>query len=353
MKRILLIVDIQKGFISNKMTEEASQRIDTLLSLELFDSIIASRYVNYPDNPIVRLMGWNDFMTNEEQHFVGATAKTHDKVVEKTRYSAVTEELLAYLEEQNHGKCPEQIYLVGVDTECCVLSTAIDLFELGIRPIVLSHYCASTGGEAYHRAGILSLHHLIGRNNIYGGQITSATDFEIVDSYVEDVALNAAEIPTRESKLVDWLIAHGKHISFAESCTGGMAAAELVNVPAASKVFHASVVTYANEAKIKYLGVKDSTIAAYGVVSEEVAAEMAQGVAENNGAQIGVGISGIAGPGGATATKPVGMVCFGFFIDGKIHTSTMQFGNRGRNDVRRLAVDYVYDSLNKLLCQEA
>lgn len=114
MRRILLIVDIQKGFISNKMTEEASQRIDTLLSLELFDSIIASRYVNYPDNPIVRLMGWNDFMTNEEQHFVGATAKTYDKVVEKTRYSAVTEELLAYLEEQNHGKCPEQIYLAGV-----------------------------------------------------------------------------------------------------------------------------------------------------------------------------------------------------------------------------------------------
>ncbi|MBQ9122302.1 MAG: CinA family protein, partial [Lachnospiraceae bacterium] len=95
--------------------------------------------------------------------------------------------------------------------------------------------------------------------------------------------------------VVNKLIERNWTISFAESCTGGLAAARLVSVPDASKVFAASVVTYANEAKVKYVDVDPEIIKRFGVVSDEVALSMAKGVAKANEAQVGVGISGIAG----------------------------------------------------------
>ena len=120
-----------------------------------------------------------------------------------------------------------------------------------------------------------------------------------------------------EEQLVNKLIEKNWHISCAESCTGGLAASRIVNVANASKVFNASFVTYANEAKIKYLSVSPETIEKYGVVSEEVVLEMANGVAKETGAEVGIAISGIAGPGGGTEKKPVGMVCFGFYVNGE------------------------------------
>lgn len=145
--------------------------------------------------------------------------------------------------------------------------------------------------------------------------------------------------------IVDALAAKQWRISFAESCTGGLAAAGIVDIASASSVFDASFVTYANEAKVKLVGVSPASIEAWGVVSEQVALEMARGAAEQSGAQVGVGISGIAGPTGATPGKPVGMVCFGFYIDGAEYTATMQFGAIGRNAVRAASVDFVYDTL--------
>ena len=150
-------------------------------------------------------------------------------------------------------------------------------------------------------------------------------------------------------EVVDKLIAKNWTISFAESCTGGLAAARLVSVPDASKVFGASVVTYANDAKIKHVGVNIDTIMEYGVVSEEVAIEMARGVANVNEARVGVGISGIAGPTGATKTKPIGMVCFGFVIGDKAFARTCYFGEIGRDAVRLASVNYVFDVLNEEL----
>lgn len=166
--------------------------------------------------------------------------------------------------------------------------------------------------------------------------------------------IDRVEIPSEwqeisADKVVSKLIDKGWTISFAESCSGGMAAARLVSVPDASKVFAASVVTYANEAKVKYVDVNPQTIEHYGVVSEEVAMEMARGVAKANEAQVGVGISGIAGPTGATATKPVGMVCFGFVVGDKAFSRTCYFGNVGRDVVRRASVNYVYSVLEETL----
>ena len=154
---------------------------------------------------------------------------------------------------------------------------------------------------------------------------------------------------TLEEELVDLLIEKNYHISFAESCTGGLCAATLVNVANASKVFDMSFVTYANEAKINLLGVSEETIKKHGVVSEEVAREMAQGVAKKAKSEIGVGVSGIAGPSGGTAEKPVGMVCFGFCINGKTITAKKQFGEIGRNEVRNSSVRFVYQTLINLI----
>lgn len=152
-----------------------------------------------------------------------------------------------------------------------------------------------------------------------------------------------------EEQVVDKLIEKGYHISFAESCTGGLCCGNLVNVTNASKVLDVSFVTYANEAKIKFIGVSADTILAHGVVSEEVAYEMAKGVAETANSEIGVGITGVAGPGGGTAKKPVGMVCFGFYVNGEVETYTMQFGEIGRNQVRKSSVEFVFQKLLELL----
>ncbi|MDE5984287.1 MAG: CinA family protein [Eubacterium sp.] len=152
-----------------------------------------------------------------------------------------------------------------------------------------------------------------------------------------------------EEQLVDKLIEKGYHISFAESCTGGLCCGNLVNVTNASKVLDMSFVTYANEAKIKLLGVKADTILSNGVVSEEVAYEMALGVANAADSEIGVGVTGVAGPGGGTEKKPIGMVCFGFCVNGNVKTFTQQFGEIGRNQVRKSSVEFVFQKLLELI----
>lgn len=138
-------------------------------------------------------------------------------------------------------------------------------------------------------------------------------------------------------------------IAFAESCTGGLCAAEVVSVPDASAVLDASVVTYSNEAKTAFVGVHPETLTAYGAVSEEVAGEMAEGVARVTGADIGVGISGIAGPTGGTPEKPVGTVCFGFSVGGQLHTEIRHFEDLDRNGVRDAAVRHVYATVGELV----
>ena len=154
---------------------------------------------------------------------------------------------------------------------------------------------------------------------------------------------------TIEEQVVNKLIDRGFRISFAESCTGGLCCGTLVNVSNASKVLDMSFVTYANEAKVELINVNPETIENYGVVSEQVAGEMCIGVAEKAHSEVGVGITGVAGPTGGTAKKPVGMVCFGFYVLGNVTTRTMQFGNIGRNEVRAKSVDFVFNTLAELL----
>lgn len=152
-----------------------------------------------------------------------------------------------------------------------------------------------------------------------------------------------------EEQVVNKLIEKNYRISFAESCTGGLCCGTLVNVSNASKVLDMSFVTYANEAKVELINVNPDTIEKYGVVSEEVAGEMCKGIAEKAHSEVGVGVTGVAGPTGGTDKKPVGMICFGFYINGEVTTRTMQFGNLGRNNVRDCSVKFVFNTLNDLL----
>ena len=127
-------------------------------------------------------------------------------------------------------------------------------------------------------------------------------------------------------------------ISCAESCTGGLFAGTLINTDGISKVFDRGIVTYSNEAKIKELGVKVETLDTFGAVSPETAAEMAEGIRAKTGTDMAVSVTGIAGPGGGSADKPVGLVYIGIAYDGKTDVVKTQMRNVTRNWNRNYAV---------------
>lgn len=154
-----------------------------------------------------------------------------------------------------------------------------------------------------------------------------------------------------EVKLVEKLIEKNLKITMAESCTGGLLASKIVNVPNASKVFDMSFVTYSNESKMELLGVEKSAIEMNGVVSEVVAQEMAVGACKKANANVAVGISGIAGPTGGTKEKPIGTVCFGFKICDETYSCKKLFkGNREevRNQSAEFAIDFLIEKLNEI-----
>ena len=128
-------------------------------------------------------------------------------------------------------------------------------------------------------------------------------------------------------------------IATAESCTGGLVAAALTDIPGSSDVIDRGFVTYSNDAKRAMLGVKEATLAAFGAVSKETAIAMAVGALERAGAGLSVSITGIAGPGGATPGKPVGLVHLAAAArDGRIVSREFRFGAIGRSTVRQRSV---------------
>lgn len=132
-----------------------------------------------------------------------------------------------------------------------------------------------------------------------------------------------------EEVLVKALKARNYTISFAESCTGGMLASRIINVPGASRVIGESLVTYSNDAKIKYLNVNEDTINHYGVVSDQVVIEMVDGLKKKSKANIAVSVSGIAGPTGGSVAKPVGLVHYAIKINNQLFVESKVFkGNR-------------------------
>ena len=146
--------------------------------------------------------------------------------------------------------------------------------------------------------------------------------------------------------------AKGWRIATAESCTGGLLAGALTDIPGSSDVFERGFVIYSNAAKVEMLRVDPALISAYGAVSEEVAAAMAQGALARSNATLAVSTTGIAGPGGSEF-KPEGRVCFGIAGPEGVSTQTIDFGALGRAKVRAAAVETALRLLAVALDQAA
>lgn len=150
-----------------------------------------------------------------------------------------------------------------------------------------------------------------------------------------------------EKKVVELLKKLNMNISTAESCTGGMLASKLIDVPGVSDVFYEGVVSYSNEAKINRLGVRKEILDKYGAVSEEVAKEMVMGLTTD----VALSTTGIAGPDGGSEEKPVGLVYMGIRIKDKIYVEKRVF--RGdRNKVRERTVSHTLFTLIKILNED-
>ncbi|GJM22836.1 MAG: putative competence-damage inducible protein [Planctomycetota bacterium] len=148
--------------------------------------------------------------------------------------------------------------------------------------------------------------------------------------------------------VVQLLTERGERVALAESCTGGLLAGAITDVAGSSAVFEQGFVTYSNAAKVEHLGVPQALLDAHGAVSEEVAAAMATGVRERTGADYGLSVTGIAGPGGGSAEKPVGTVCFGMATRDSVHTRRVAWGG-DRVTVRLRSVQLALDLLRREL----
>jgi nicotinamide-nucleotide amidase len=149
------------------------------------------------------------------------------------------------------------------------------------------------------------------------------------------------ELVALARRVVEENRAAGRRIATAESCTGGLVAAALTEIPGVSEVFDRSFVTYSNEAKMEMLGVSDDILATLGAVSEATAWAMAAGALKRSNADVAIAISGVAGPGGGSEKKPVGTVVFARALKGEtagpVVADTHHFGDLGRTEIRRQA----------------
>ena len=157
-----------------------------------------------------------------------------------------------------------------------------------------------------------------------------------------------AAIATLAAELGATLKARGLMLALAESCTGGMVAEAVTSIAGSSAWFDRAFISYSNLAKVDMLGVSNQTLLQYGAVSEQTAAEMAQGAVKFSLAQISASITGIAGPDGGTADKPVGTVCFGFALKNGVKTSTQHFTG-SRDFIREQASIYAMTQLLELM----
>jgi nicotinamide-nucleotide amidase len=146
------------------------------------------------------------------------------------------------------------------------------------------------------------------------------------------------------------LITHDKKIVTVESCTGGQLAALFTDSPGSSEWFDRGFVTYSNSSKIEMVGVKAATLSRYGAGSEQVAAEMAQGGVANSEAKYALSITGIAGPGGGSEDKPVGMVCFGWAGFSPLPQTKLEYFQGDRQAVREQSVYFaIQEAVKQLL----
>lgn len=165
-----------------------------------------------------------------------------------------------------------------------------------------------------------------------------------INIYAEEEEVSLEEVVVR------LLTEAGMLLTTAESCTGGLLTGRLVNVPGASEVLKEGFITYSNESKCRYLGVNPDTLESQGAVSEQTAREMAEGASRTTGCDAAIAVTGIAGPGGGTEAKPVGLVYIACHVKGKTTVKECRFrGNRQK--IREQSVIYALDLLRRCILE--
>lgn len=163
MPKTLIIVDVQNGFI-NEYTHHVPQRVLELVQSGDYDPVLFTRFINAPNSPYRRFLDWHACESAPETNIVPELDRLarQTRIFDKLGFTGMTAELATYLQE-NQIECA---CVVGIDTDMCVLKIALDLFDLGIKPIVLSDCCASTLGLQAHLAGLAILSRNIGADQI-------------------------------------------------------------------------------------------------------------------------------------------------------------------------------------------
>ncbi len=163
MARVLLGVDLQLGFI-NDFTRHIPGRVRRLIERELFEPVLFTRFVNAADGPYHRFLDWHACADPPETELVPELDQwtRPEHIFPKLSYTGLPDDLKRRLREMALG----EITIVGIDTDMCVLKVAMDVFDLGIRPIVLVDCCASTGGLQAHLAGLAVLARNIGAHQL-------------------------------------------------------------------------------------------------------------------------------------------------------------------------------------------
>lgn len=278
-------------------------------------------------------------LKNDNGTAPGAIIKHEDTIIvllpgPPTEMNPMFEHVKVYLEERVSKDFFEDGFLVSGIGESEVEGTLKTLY--GKHPNVTIAPYAGLGEIQY----IFTSHHEDDLSR-------ALKDFK---QHLSQYIVGPYQIPL-ETRVVNTLHAQNKTISFAESCTGGLLAGRLINVPNASYVFNESYVLYSNESKIKNLGINQQIIDRFGVVSDQCVYELAYQVAKRTSSDIAVSISGIAGPGGGTQLKPVGTVYFGVYHEGKTRTYHRIFSG-DRQMVRAKAVTYALYLTYKTLMHE-
>ena len=187
-KAILIIIDNQVGFNTTKKTKAIGTKIVNLSNKNLFDYIIATKYINDENlktNLFTRLQNWHFLKTEPEYKYVENLK--FDYSLTKHTYTCVNLELLNILKNINNNQLPPCVFLVGMDMECCVLQSSVGFFENGIIPILLKNYVASNSGEEANERGLKLFERLISQKAIIEKEIESKNDIQkIIELFKEN-----------------------------------------------------------------------------------------------------------------------------------------------------------------------
>lgn len=241
--------------------------------------------------------------------------------------------VMPYLTEKSGKTLYSHTFKIFGMGESKVAEIMKDMMEKGTNPTLAPY--AETAGVRLRLAAMAE-------NKEEGEEIISSARKDIINKLGKYIY--AEEDKTLPETTVEMMIEKKLTVSAAESCTGGMFAKMIVDIPGCSEILGESFVTYSNAAKMKYLGVKEETLQKFGAVSEETAREMSEGVCRNTSSDIGIGITGIAGPGGGTKEKPVGLVYVSVTYDNVTEIRRLTLGGN-REKVRYTACLNAFDMI--------